>query len=133
MTFKQLLQLGLVSIMVLTLILMSVFATPINEATKWQIGILVLMNVVTAGTGILRVHRVRPDDPDFKSKTGKAAAEHSWLILSVTTAVLALAFGKAFQVNLLAMVIQSLFLSIITVLTIFLIVEVARQKITFLD
>ncbi|MEM4084455.1 MAG: hypothetical protein QW752_05370, partial [Thermoplasmata archaeon] len=132
MNFKSTLDYGLISVVVLTLLLLVIFVTPINRATIWEIGTLVLVNVVAAGTGILRIHRVTTADPDFKTKIGKAGAEHSWLILSVTTGVLALLFGKAFHVNTAAMVTQYILLSGISIITIFIVVEVAMQKITFL-
>ncbi len=94
---------------------------------------LVLVNVIVAGTGLLSIFRIRAADPDFKTKIGKAGAEHAWIVLSVSTAVLALAFGQAFHVNVTALVIQYVLLSVISIISVLMIVEVARQKITFLD
>ena len=133
MNFKSTMDYGLISIIVLTLILLIAFITPLNKETYWELGSLVFVNIVVAVIGLLRIYGVKAADPNFKTKIGKAGAEHSWLILSVTTAVLALVFGRTFQVNLTAMIIQYILLTLISLISIFMIVEVARQKIAFLD
>ncbi|MCL6003302.1 MAG: hypothetical protein M0Z77_07015 [Thermoplasmatales archaeon] len=133
MNLKSIMDYGLISIIILTFILLIAFATPINKETYWELGMLVLVNVVVALIGLLRIYIVRAADPDFKTKIGKAGAEHAWLIFSVTTAVLALVFGRTFQVDLTAMVIQYVLLTVISLISVFMIVEVARQKIAFLD
>ena len=133
MNFKSTMDYGLISIIVLTLILLIAFITPLNKETYWELGSLVFVNIVVAVIGLLRIYGVKAADPNSKTKIGKAGAEHSWLILSVTTAVLALVFGRTFQVNLTAMIIQYILLTLISLISIFMIVEVARQKIAFLD
>ncbi len=133
MDFKKIMTYGLILYIVLSLILLVAGVTASKKQTFTELGALALVNVLSSVFGLVRILMVKPAQTNIKEKIGKIAAEHSWLTFSVTTAVLSLAFGSYFIDNATTMIIQYVFLSAITLLSIYMIVEVARNKITFLD
>ena len=133
MDFKRVMNFGLLSYAVLSLVVLTAAIPSVNKATFPELGALALVNVLSSGVGMARITRVRASDESFNERIGKIGAEHSWLTLSVTTAVLALLYGNYFKDTFTSMVLQEVFLTIITLISIYLIVEVARRKITFLD
>jgi len=133
MKLRNLVQYVLWSYIVMSALLLigTVFAS--NPATFPQLLTLFIVNVGTALYGLIRLKLVKGEDKEGEAKIGIIGAQHSWLILSVTTAVLSLLFGKFFEDNIITMSIEYVFLTMISIIAIYSIVEVARRKIPFLE
>jgi len=115
----------------LLLILGGVFAS--NPATFPQLLALFIANVGAALYGLVKVKLIKGEDKESETKIGIAAAQSSWLILSVTTAVLALLFGKFFEDNPITMSAEYTLTTLISLLAAYLIIDIAMRKIPFLE
>lgn len=133
MELNRIMNIGLMSFAILSLVALVAALTATNRATFPELGVLAIVNVVSAALGLARLMRVKGKDAPSIEKIGKIGAQHSWLTFSVTTAVLALLFGKYFSDNMTTMVIQYIMLTVISLVSVYLIVVVASRKIYFLD
>jgi cobalamin synthase len=133
MDLKKTVNLTLALFAVLSLVTLVAVLTASNKATSIELEILALVNVLSAVFGLVRVTTVKEHGPEGSEKFGKIGAQHSWLTFSVTTAVLSLLFGKYFADNAATVAIQVVLLTVISLLAVFMIVDVARKKIYFLD
>jgi len=118
---------------ILSLILaVFVFAAK-NPATIAQDLSLGIVNILTGVIGIYRIRKIKANDQEAINRKAIIAAQHSWLVLSLTTAVLALLFGRFFEDTMLVMIMQYLLLTVISVLAIYIIILVAMKKLPILE
>jgi len=118
---------------ILSLILaVFVFAAK-NPATIAQDLSLGIVNILTGVIGIYRIRKIKANDQEAINRKAIIGAQHSWLVLSLTTAVLALLFGRFFEDTMLVMIIQYLLLTVISVLAIYIIILVAMKKLPILE
>ncbi|MFP3257124.1 MAG: hypothetical protein RXO36_04945 [Candidatus Nanopusillus acidilobi] len=119
--------------MILSLILaVFVFAAK-NPATIAQDLSLGIVNILTGVIGIYRIRKIKANDQEAINRKAIIGAQHSWLVLSLTTAVLALLFGRFFEDTMLVMIMQYLLLTVISVLAIYIIILVAMKKLPILE
>jgi len=118
---------------ILSLILaVFVFAAK-NPATIAQDLSLGIVNILTGVIGIYRIRKIKANDQEAINRKAIIGAQHSWLVLSLTTAVLALLFGRFFEDTMLVMIMQYLLLTVISVLAIYIIILVAMKKLPILE
>jgi hypothetical protein len=129
------------NIMVYSLVLYMVFSLilvisvvlakkPVTVAQDISLG---AVNILTGGIGLFRIKKIKENTQDAVNKKAIIAAQHSWLVLSLTTAVLVLLFGNYFSDAISVMVIQYIILAIISVLAAYVIIVVAMKKLPILE
>ncbi|MGC8981989.1 MAG: hypothetical protein ACP5JU_03515 [Minisyncoccia bacterium] len=104
-----------------------------NPATVVQDIALSLVNILTGATGIYRMKKIKENTLDAINRKAIIAAQHSWLVLSLTTAVLALLFGNYFLDTYLIMIMQYILLTVISVIAAYVIIVVAIHKLPILE
>ncbi|MGC9124077.1 MAG: hypothetical protein ACP5IB_08450 [Thermoplasmata archaeon] len=104
-----------------------------NPATVVQDIALSLVNILTGATGIYRMKKIKENTLDAINRKAIIAAQHSWLVLSLTTAVLALLFGNYFLDTYLIMIMQYILLTVISAIAAYAIIVVAIHKLPILE
>lgn len=133
MKLENIILYSLMIYVILSLILaVFVFAAK-NPATIAQDLSLGIVNILTGVIGIYRIRKIKANDQEAINRKAIIGAQHSWLVLSLTTAVLALLFGRFFEDTMLVMIMQYLLLTVISVLAIYIIILVAMKKLPILE
>jgi len=133
MKLENIMVYSLVLYMVFSLILVISVVLAKNPATVAQDISLGAVNILTGGIGLFRIKKIKENTQDAVNKKAIIAAQHSWLVLSLTTAVLVLLFGNYFSDAISVMVIQYIILAIISVLAAYVIIVVAMKKLPILE
>jgi len=133
MKLENIMVYSLVMYMIFSLILVISVVLAKNPATVPQDISLGAVNILTGGIGLFRIKKIKENTQDAVNKKAIIAAQHSWLVLSLTTAVLVLLFGNYFSDAISVMVIQYIILAIISVLAAYVIIVVAMKKLPILE
>ncbi|MGC8701222.1 MAG: hypothetical protein ACP5R3_06420 [Thermoplasmata archaeon] len=133
MKLENIMVYSLIFYMVFSLILMISVILAKNPATVAQDISLGAVNILAGGIGLFRIKKIKENTQDAVNKKAIIAAQHSWLVLSLTTAVLVLLFGNYFSDAISVMVIQYIILTIISVLAAYVIIVVAMKKLPILE
>ncbi|MEM3190929.1 MAG: hypothetical protein QXF07_01480 [Candidatus Micrarchaeia archaeon] len=118
---------------VFSLILLIGLVWSTNKATIPEVGFLVFINIVGSLIGLYRIRAVKDATQEGINRKGIIGAQHSWLVLSLNSAVLSLLFGSFFSDSKITMIFQYVFLTIICILSAYVIIEVALKKLPILE
>lgn len=124
---------SLVLYIVLSLILALSIVAAKNPATVAQDISISLVNILTGFVGIYRIKRIKSETQEAINRKAIVAAQHSWLVLSLTTAVIALLFGNYFNDTALMMAMQYILLTVISMIATYVIIIVAMKKLPILE
>lgn len=104
-----------------------------RSATTLNIGFVILVNVLAGFIGLYRIRKVKDVTQVGINRKGIIGAQHSWIMISINTAVLVLLFGSYFKDSTVTTVFGYIFLTIISLIAAYAIIEVAIKKLPFLD
>ncbi len=104
-----------------------------NKATTPEVGLLALINVIGGLLGLYRISAIKDTTQEGINKKAIVGAQHSWMVLSLSSAVLVLLFGSYFKDSTTTMVFQYVFLTIICIIAAYAIIEVALKKLPILE
>jgi hypothetical protein len=133
MDLAKMMRYVLLSYIVFSILLAIGLVWSTNNATKPEVVCIVGVNVVGSLIGFYRLSAVKDGTPEGTNRKAIIGAQHSWFVLSLSSAVLVLLFGSYFKDSTATMVFQYLFLSLICIIAAYAIIEVAYNKLPILE